>query len=149
MGGWCGNVNSLSLIRFTSHLGRKPVPRIGYFEGTDPLLLTKLAAEGVETLPVANTWDGHGKCINHLGKDEVNAVVGYLHKVIPAEPLRTSSLSIMLDNLLSACEVYAIPVLLIVPCESYDQAKKLLGNLKAKIELVAPEELEVEVRKYL
>ena len=59
--------------------------RVGYLEGTDPLLLSSLTAEGIETLPVANTWDGHGKPINQLGKGEVNLVVGYLHKVIPTE----------------------------------------------------------------
>lgn len=59
--------------------------RVGYLEGTDPLLLTKLAVEGIETLPVANTWDGHGKPINHLSEGEVNVVVGYLHKLIPTE----------------------------------------------------------------
>jgi len=50
--------------------------RVGYFEGTDPLLLTKLSAEGIETLPIGNTWDGHRKYVNHLSKDEVNVVVG-------------------------------------------------------------------------
>jgi hypothetical protein len=123
--------------------------RVGYFEGTDPLLLTKLAAEGVETIPVANTWDGHGKFVNHLSKGEVNLVVGYLHKVIPAEPLRTSSLQLMLDGMLSACKVHEIPVLLIVPGALHDKAERILGESAADIHLVAPEELEVQVRRYL
>jgi hypothetical protein len=123
--------------------------RIGYFEGTDPLLLTKLAAEGVETLPIANTWDGHGKYVNHLGKGEVNVVVGYLHKVLPAEEARTALLSFMLDHLLSACKVYEIPVLLIVPATLHEKAKKILGDAGPNIHLVAPEELEAQLRKYL
>jgi hypothetical protein len=123
--------------------------RVGYFEGTDPLLLTKLAAEGVETLPVANTWDGHGKFVNHLSKGEVNVVVGYLHKIIPAEPLRTSSLPLMLDSMLSACKAHEIPVLLIVPATLHDKAKKILGNVGANIQIVAPEGLEAQVRKYI
>jgi len=123
--------------------------RVGYFEGTDPLLLTKLAAEGVETIPVANTWDGHGKFVNHLSRGEVNVVVGYLHKVIPAEPLRTSSLQLMLDGMLSACKVHEIPVLLIVPGPLHDKAKKILGDSAEDIHLVAPEELEAQIRKYL
>jgi hypothetical protein len=123
--------------------------RVGYFEGTDPLLLTKLAAEGVETLPVANTWDGHGKFVNHLSKGEVNVVVGYLHKIIPAEPLRTSSLSLMLDSMLSACKAHEIPVLLIVPATLHEKAKKILGDVGANIQIVAPEGLEAQVRKYL
>lgn len=123
--------------------------RIGYFEGTDPLLLTKLAAEGVETLPVGNTWDGHGKYVNHLSKGEVNLVVGYLHKLIPAEQARTAMFSLMLDNLLSACKVYEIPVLLIVPSTLQEKAKKILGDAGPIIHLVTPEELESQIRKYL
>jgi hypothetical protein len=123
--------------------------RIGYFEGTDPLLLSKLAADGVETLPVANTWDGHGKMVNHLTKGEVNVVVGYLHKVIPAEPLRTSALPIMVDNILSACKVHDIPVLLIVPAALREKAEKILSGTEVKIHIVSPEQVETEIRKYL
>jgi hypothetical protein len=123
--------------------------RIGYFEGTDPLLLSKLAAEGIETLPVANTWDGHGKMVNHLTKGEVNVVVGYLHKVIPAEPLRTSALPIMVDNLLSACNVHDIPVLLMVPAALREKAEKILTGTEVKIRIVSPEQVETEIRKYL
>jgi hypothetical protein len=123
--------------------------RVGYFEGTDPLLLSTLAAEGVETLPVANTWDGHGKYVNHLSKGEVNVVVGYLHKVIPAESLRTSSLSLMVDSMLSACKAHGIPVLLIVSASLRDKAKEILGDIGPNVHIVAPGELEAEIRKYL
>jgi hypothetical protein len=123
--------------------------RVGYFEGTDPLLLSKLAAEGIETLPVANTWDGHGKMVNHLTKGEVNVVVGYLHKVIPAEPLRTSALPIMVDNLLSACNVHDIPVLLMVPAALREKAEQILSGTEVKIRIVSPEQVETEIRKYL
>jgi len=123
--------------------------RVGYFEGTDPLLLTKLAAEGVETLPVANWWDGHGKPVNHLGRGEVNVLVGYLHKIVPAEQERTSLFQLMLDNMLSACKVYEIPVLLIVPANLRDKAKKIIGDVGPNVHLVAPEELEAQIRKYL
>jgi hypothetical protein len=49
--------------------------KVGYFERTDSLLLATLAAEGVETLPIANTWDAHGKPVNHLTKGKVDVVV--------------------------------------------------------------------------
>lgn len=123
--------------------------RVGYFEGTDPLLLSSLAAEGVETLPVANTWDGHGRYVNHLSKGEVNVVVGYLHKIIPAEPLRTSSLPLILNDLLSACKIYDIPVLLIVKASLRDKAKMIIGDAGPNVHIVAPEELETQIRKYL
>jgi hypothetical protein len=111
--------------------------------------LSKLAAEGVETLPVANMWDHHGKYVNHLTKGEVNVVVGYLHKVIPAEEVRTALLPVMVDNMLSACKVHNIPVLLIAPTALHEKARKILGDTEVDIHLVAPEELEVQIRKYL
>jgi len=123
--------------------------RIGYFEGTDPLLLTKLAAEDIETLPVGNTWDGHGKYVNHLSKGEVNVVVGYFHKVIPAEQDRTSMFELMLENLLSACKIHNIPVLLIAPSNLHEKAKKILGNVGPNVHVVALEELEARIRRYL
>jgi len=33
---------------------------VGYFEGTDPLLLNKLVARGIGTLPISNGFDSHG-----------------------------------------------------------------------------------------
>jgi hypothetical protein len=123
--------------------------RVGYFEGTDPLLLTKLGAEGVETIPVANTWDGHGKYVNHLSKGEVNVVVGYLHKIIPAESVRTSLLYHILERLLSTCKTREIPVLIIAPGNLHDKARNMLGDAAAEVQLVSPEQLEAQIRKYL
>ena len=76
-------------------------------------------------------------------------VVGYLHKVIPAEQDRTAMFELMLDNLLSACKVHNIPVLLIVPATLHEKAKKILGDAGSNVHLVVPEELEAEIRRYL
>lgn len=111
--------------------------------------MATLAAEGVETLPIANTRDGHGKPVNQLNKDEVNVVVGYLHKIIPGAHTRTSSLPLMVDNILSACRAHNIPVLIIVPASLHDKAQKILQDIKTTVQLVAPEELETQIRKYL
>jgi hypothetical protein len=121
---------------------------IGYFEGTDSLLLAKLAAEGFETIPVANLSDGHGKYVSYLNKGDVNVVVGPFHKVIPAEPERTAMFSLMLDNLLSAAKVKGIPFLLSVPPTHVDKAKTLLGD-RANVHIVTPDDLESQIRKYL
>lgn len=118
--------------------------RVGYFEGTDPLLLSKLAAEGVETLPVANTWDGHGKYVNHLSKGEVDVVVGYLHKVVPAEQERMGP-----ADLLFACKVHNIPVVLVVSGDLREKAKKILGDAGPNVQVVTPEELEAQIRRHL
>jgi hypothetical protein len=118
--------------------------RVGYFEGTDPLLLAKLASEGIETLPIANTWDGHGKYVNHLNKGEVNVVVGYLHKVMPVRPEGAKA-----TDLLFACKNFDIPVVLIVPTSHHDRAKEALGDVGPNVHVTAPDDLEAQVRKYL
>jgi hypothetical protein len=123
--------------------------RVGYFEGTDPLVLATLAAEGVETLPIANTWDAHGKPVNHLGKGEVDVVVGYLHKVIPAQQERAAMFEFLLDNMLVACKTHNIPVLLIVPSGVHEKARKLLGNVGSQVHLIDPGDLEEQIRKYV
>jgi len=123
--------------------------RLGYFEGTDPLLLASLAAEGVETLPIANTWDAHGKPVNHLSKGEVDVVVGYLHKIIPAGQGHTAMFELLLDNMLVACKTHNIPVLLIAPSRVHEKARKLLGNIGSNVHIVSPEDLEAQVRNYL
>ena len=123
--------------------------KVGYFEGTDPLLLATLAAEGVETLPIANTWDAHGKPVTHLVEGEVDVVVGYLHKVIPAQQGRTAMFDLLLDNMLVACKTHNIPVLLIVPRNLHEKARKLLGHVGSTVHLVSPDELESQIRKYL
>ena len=123
--------------------------RVGYFEGTDPLLLAVLAAEGVETLPIANTWDAHGKPVNHLSKGEVDVVVGYFHKVIPAGQGHTAMFELLLDNMLVACKTHNIPVLLIAPKRVHLKARRLIGNVGSNVRIVSPEEVESQVRKYI
>jgi len=56
---------------------------VGYLEGTDSTILTRLAVSGIDTLPLSNGVDGHGKYVNHLSKGEVDVVVGYAHKLTP------------------------------------------------------------------
>jgi len=118
--------------------------RVGYFDGTDSLLLAKLAAEGVETLPVSNGFDGHGKNVNHLGKGEVNVVVGYLHKVMPAgqEHLKPA-------DILFACKNFDIPVVLVVPASLREKAEKVLGDVGPNVYVAGPDELETQIRRHL
>ena len=59
---------------------------VGYLDGTDGLFLTNLAIKGVDTLPLSNGWDNHGKYLGHITKqDNIALVVGYLHKVFNRE----------------------------------------------------------------
>jgi hypothetical protein len=114
---------------------------VGYFEGTDPLVLTKLAAEGIDALPLSNGCDNYGKYVGHLCEaDGVNAVVGPLHKVlIPA------SASFCSRDILNGCRTHAIPVLLVVPIEAKQGGSKRLEGMEDWVQLVAPEELYEKV----
>jgi hypothetical protein len=96
-----------------------------------------LAAKGIETLPLSNGFDSHGKYVAHLTKDDdVSAVVGYLHKVLP-----TSKRDITPEDVLYACRTHAIPVLLIVPSSDKGAASKVLGKITEHVILVDPSDL--------
>jgi hypothetical protein len=110
---------------------------VAYLEGTDPLVLTRLAAGGIGTIPVSNGFDDHGKYVNHITTaDGVSVVIGYLHKVIP-----TSVMTLTPRDLLFACVTLNIPVLLIAGKADHKKAKKLLGEMADHVRLVAPGEL--------
>lgn len=110
---------------------------VGYLEGTDALVLTKLAAEGIGTLPLSNGFDNHGKYMNHLtSQDGVSVVIGYLHKVLP-----TPEMIITPQDLLFACLTHEIPVLLIVEKSEHEEAKRVLGEVENRVRLVDPADL--------
>jgi hypothetical protein len=110
---------------------------VGYFQGTDPRVLTKLAVEGIGTLPLSNGFDNYGKHVNHLTpKDGISVVVGYLHKVLP-----TPGMSITPLDLLFACKTHEIPVLLVVGTPQHEQAGELLVGVGEFVQLVDPEDL--------
>ena len=110
---------------------------VGYLEGTDPLLLTKLAIEGVDTAPLSNGFDNHGKYINHVTREDgISAVIGYLHKIMP-----TRDVAVTPRDLLSACLTHEIPVLLIVEKSDHEKARQLLGEVGDRVRLVDPSDL--------
>jgi hypothetical protein len=110
---------------------------VAYLEGTDPLVLTKLAAQGIGTIPVSNGFDDHGKYVNHLtSQDGVSVVIGYLHKVMP-----TSVMTMTPRDILFACVTQNIPVLLVAEKADHAEAKKLLGDVTTHVRLVDPAEL--------
>jgi hypothetical protein len=110
---------------------------LGYFEGTDALILTRLTAKGIDTLPLSNGFDGHGKYVAHITKDDgISVVVGYLHKVLP-----TSKQEITPEGVLYACRTHGIPVLIIAPSSDHGAARELLGNTAEFVMLVDPSDL--------
>lgn len=110
---------------------------VGYLEGTDGLVLTRLAARGIGTVPISNGFDGHGKYINHLvPSDHVALVVGFLHKLLPA-PERVMAPK----DLLFSCMTHGIPVLIVVPKADHEAAQKSLGEAARHVKLVDPADL--------
>jgi len=108
-----------------------------YLEGTDPLVLTKLAIEGVDTAPLSNGFDNHGKYINHVTREDgISAVIGYLHKIMP-----TPDVTVTPRDLLFACLTHEIPVLLIVDKSDHEKARQLLREVADPVRLVDPSDL--------
>jgi hypothetical protein len=116
---------------------------VGYLEGTDPVVLTRLAARGVGTVPVSNGFDGHGKYINHLvSSDHIGVVVGHLHKLLPVPEREMTP-----RDLLFSCTTHGIGVLIVVPKAEQDAAKKLLGEAASQVTLVDPDDVFATVLK--
>jgi len=118
---------------------------IGYLEGTDPIILTKLVAKGYGTVPLSNGWDNHGKYIGHITKgDDLSVILGYLHKV---KPLPSQDLEV--GDVLYACRIHKIPVFLIVPKEFHSQVEREVDGVGDKLYLVDPKNLFSEIIKLL
>lgn len=118
---------------------------VGYLQGVDPLLLTRLAARGFGTLPVSNGFDNHGKFINAITeRDGIDVIIGHLHKV-----LRTQHQGFLVEDILEACLGCSIPVLIIVPEEDHAAARRLLGRVSDRVTLVATQGLFEVVMSHL
>ncbi|NIT37155.1 MAG: hypothetical protein GTN49_11780 [candidate division Zixibacteria bacterium] len=119
--------------------------KIGYMDGTDSFLLTKLAAAGVETVPLGNGFDNAGRYIGYLNpSDGVEAVVGYFHKFLP---LKGSN--VCASDLLKPCAIHNIPVFVLVPKEDAERAKKIMGECGPNVKSVDPGEVADELMKLI
>jgi len=118
---------------------------IGYMEGTNSELLTNLLVDGVDTLPLSNGWDNHGKYIAHITRtDNISVVVGYLHKffALSKDPK-------IEEDILSSLKAYKIPTVFIVPKAKQDKAKKLLKGKGVYYTLADPGDLTKTVKGVL
>jgi hypothetical protein len=121
---------------------------VGYFDGTDSALLTKVAAHGFYTLPLGNQWDGHGKIATHLEPGEVDLIIAYLHKLLPPRGEEPGPVPSPV-YLLYRAKTYNIPILVIVDKSHHRRAKDVLGEAAEFVEFVAPEELDGKVCEIL
>jgi hypothetical protein len=121
------------------------MPTVGYLDGVDPLMLTRLAVRGAGTLPVSNGFDNHGKFINAITeRDAIDVVVGHLHKL-----LRTQRQGFLVEDLLDSCYSCQIPILVIVPREEHARARQLLGHANERLILIGPDEAYDQIVQHL
>ena len=117
--------------------------KIGYMDGTDPLLLTKLAAAGVETAPLGNGYDNAGRYLGYINPaDAIDAVVGYFHKFLPLE-----GSNVCASDLLKPCAIHNVPVFVIVPKADAAQAKDIMGDCGPNVKFVDPGDVTAELMK--
>lgn len=110
---------------------------IGYFEGTDPVVLSKLTAQGVQTLPLSNGMDNHGKDINLVTpEDGISLIIGYLHKVVPVD-----GIDLRVEDVLQNCRANSIPVCIIISPGDEVLAEKLLGEFVTYVQFTTSEML--------
>ncbi|MFX1485321.1 MAG: hypothetical protein ACFFCP_19280 [Promethearchaeota archaeon] len=127
---------------------------VGYFEGTDPYVLTRLVSEGYGTIPLANPYDNHGKIASRIVPGDVHLIIGYLHKLLPpvgeTENLDYPTAKMGIDppndisphDLLYPAKTNSIPVLVIAPSDCHDEARELLGDAADWVTFVKPADLE-------
>jgi len=119
--------------------------KVGYLEGTNSTYLTRLALHGVDTLPLGNGADNHGKYIGFIDRaDSIDLVITYYHKVVPLTEQRTSP-----QSLLQACQLNNIPVLVIVPNELQDKAQGAFKEVTVDYKLVDPDNVMQEAKRIL
>ena len=120
---------------------------IAYLEGTNPDFLTKLVCMGYKTLPIGNDTDNHGKNIAFISiADKIDLIVGYLHKVSPLPNVTKS-----LKDFLTPGIIHQIPILLLAPKETLNNAKKIVmeATKSPYIKVIDSEDLMDESMKIL
>lgn len=117
---------------------------VGYMEGTDPVALTRLVVEGIETLPLSNGWDNHGKHLTLLNPaDNISIVVGNLHKFLRLED------ETIFNAMLATVKAYDITVLFVVPKDLHGKAAKVVKSDDLKYKFVDPSELVDAIMQHL
>jgi len=118
---------------------------VGYFEGTDPAVLTSLICDDCDTIPISNGFDNYGQHIRLLNEEnKVDLLVGYLHKIIAPAGADTQAADMM-----HVCETYQIPFLLIVPEELHHCARRHLEHWPDQVQFVDPAKLLEEALRVL
>jgi hypothetical protein len=110
---------------------------VGYFEGTDSLLLTSLICAGYDTLPVSNGVDHHGRNVRRINQQEkYDILIGYPHKLYaPVE------YDLPYQEIFHICRTYSIPLLLEVPEQLQEAAARLMPDRPDVVEFLDPSDI--------
>ena len=112
---------------------------IGYFEGTDSILLTSLVCAGYDTLPISNGYDNHGTHVRLINdENRYDLLIGYVHKIFA--PDERSGTAPSYQDIFHLCRVYEIPLLLEVPADLQERADGLLEGRPDIVRFVDPAE---------
>lgn len=107
---------------------------VGYFEGTDPTLLTYLVLHGYDTVPVSNGLDRHGTSVTQIdSQNRHDLLIGYVHKICAQEddPIQA-------QDVFHICRTYSIPLLLEVPATLQESIRERIADAPDVVELLDP-----------
>ena len=107
---------------------------VGYFEGTDSLLLTSLICAGYDTLPVSNGVDHHGKNVRRINQQEkYDILIGYPHKLYAPVDY-----DLPYQEIFHICKTYGIPLLLEVPEHLHESIGRVFPDAPSMVEFLDP-----------
>jgi hypothetical protein len=119
--------------------------RVGYFDGTDPAVLTSLTCDGCDTIPISNGLDNHGQHVRQLNEEnKVDILLGYLHKIYAPEGEETQAADIF-----HICQTYQIHFLVIVPREQHVCAREKFAHCPSIVQFVDPSDVLATARQLL
>jgi len=122
---------------------------IGYFEGTDAALLTRLVCEGYDTMPVSNGYDSHGRHVRLInGEKRYDLLIGYLHKIFAPESLEMTDYTNHKD-VFQICRTYHVPLMLVVPEELQKKARGLFDEVPDIVHFVDSADVITAANKIL
>lgn len=118
---------------------------IGYFDGTDPALLTNLVCDGYDTLPISNGFDNHGMHLRIINNENrVDVLIGYVHKIYSPEG-STPQGAVTYQDVFHVCRTFNIPLLLLVAHDLREKARTLFDDIPVSVRFVDPSDVLAEI----
>lgn len=122
--------------------------KIGYFDGTDPDLLTALICDGYDTVPIANGLDNHGQHARLINdQNRYDLLVTPLHKIYAPEDADGDTVSY--QEVIRICRTYSIPLIVTVPTRLAGRARELLDDPPDIVRLADPADVLMSAEEIL